>query len=71
MTWQLILALVTTIPALLIATVLLLLIFYRRYRVFRFNRAQYLAGPRHIDHSSCQCHCCRWEREQDSFDFIA
>ncbi|MEQ8952937.1 MAG: hypothetical protein RL120_02315 [Gammaproteobacteria bacterium] len=65
MTWQLLLALSTTVPALLIALLLVLLIFYRRYRVFRDNRHRYLAGPRHIEHPNCQCFCCCWERDQD------
>jgi hypothetical protein len=63
MSWQLILSYSTTIPALLIAAFLWLSIFYRRYRVFQYNRQQYLAGPVHIDHSQCKCQCCMWERE--------
>ena len=67
MTWQLFLALLITVPALVIAGLLLVLIFYRRFRVYRCQRQLYLAGPRHIEHSRCQCHCCRWEREQLEF----
>ena len=63
MSWQLILSFTTTIPALLIATFLALSIFYRRYRVFKYNTRRYLAGPAHIEHSRCKCQCCIWERD--------
>jgi len=64
MEWQLVLAFSTTIPALLIAGFLVLCIFYRRLRVFQYNRALYLRGPVHINHSRCRCQCCSWERQQ-------
>ncbi len=62
MTWQLILAVSVTVPALLIALFLALSIFYRRFRVYQYNRQRYLAGPRHIEHPACKCHFCVWER---------
>ncbi|MDA0690082.1 MAG: hypothetical protein O2948_15730 [Proteobacteria bacterium] len=62
MSWQLLLATATTIPAILIAAGLVFCVFYRRYRLFQFQRQQYLAGPRHIDHSRCRCHFCEQER---------
>jgi hypothetical protein len=63
MGWQLILSFSTTISALLIATFLMAAIFYRRYKVFQYNRQRYLAGPTHIEHSRCKCHCCLWEEK--------
>ena len=63
MTWQVILAFLVTIPALLIAIGFLACVFHHRYKVFKFTRQQYLAGPRHIDHPLCKCQCCIWERE--------
>lgn len=63
MTWQVILAFSVTIPALLIAAILVACVFYRRYKAFQFARQQYLTGPRHIEHSLCKCQCCQWERE--------
>jgi len=58
MSWQLLLAITTTLPALIIAVVLVACVFYRRYQVFQFNQKQYLAGPRHINHPRCRCHFC-------------
>lgn len=62
MSWQLLLATATAIPAILIAAGLVFCVFYRRYRLFQFQRQQYRAGPRHIDHSLCRCHFCEQER---------
>ena len=63
MSWQLNLSFTTTIPALLIATFLALSIFYRRYRIFQYNRQRYLTGPAHFEHSRCKCQCYIWERD--------
>jgi hypothetical protein len=58
MTWQLLLATVTTVAALSIAGLLVTAIFHRRYRLFKFQRERFLAGPRHIDHTKCRCYFC-------------
>ena len=65
MSWQLLLAVSTTIPALVIAAGLMACVFYRRYRVYQFNRKQYLEGPRHINHPKCRCHFCKMAVELD------
>ncbi len=66
MSWQLLLAVATTIPALLIAAGLMGCVIYRRFRIFQFHRQQYLAGPRHINHSRCRCHFCQFERGSET-----
>jgi len=62
MVWQVIFALVVTISALLIAAILFVSVIYHRYRVCKFAKQAYLAGPRHINHPACKCKCCIWER---------
>ncbi len=64
MSWQLLLATATTIPALVIAAGLVFCVFYRRYRLSQFQRQQYLLGPRHINHSRCRCHFCEQARRR-------
>ncbi|MCY4357815.1 MAG: hypothetical protein OXD01_09895 [Gammaproteobacteria bacterium] len=64
MTWQVLLASATAIPAQLIASTLVAAIIYQRHRVYRFHRQQYLTGPRYIRHSQCRCHLCQYGAQQ-------
>ena len=69
MSWQLLLAITTTLPALLIAAVLVALILVRRDRIYRMQKAAYLSGPRHIDHPKCRCHICNQQRLRQGAQF--
>jgi len=63
MTWQLLLAIAVTAPAILVTLITIPYFLWRRHAHRREIIRRAKEGPRHIDSPYCKCRCCDWEKE--------